>query len=53
MAQAADLLKPLYDLMAERVRASKVIWTDDTPRAGPGPDAAPDADRAALGLRRR
>jgi transposase len=31
MAQAADLLKPLYDLMAERVRASKVIWTDDTP----------------------
>jgi transposase len=31
MARAAELLKPLYDLMAERVRSSKVIWTDDTP----------------------
>ena len=54
MAQAADLLKPLYDLMAERVRASKVrIWTDDTPVPVRDPDAAPDADRAVLGLRRR
>jgi transposase len=25
------LLKPLYELMVQRVRASKIIWTDDTP----------------------
>lgn len=31
MARVAELLRPLYDLMAERVRASRVIWTDDTP----------------------
>ena len=30
MARAADRLVPLYDLMVERVRASKIIWTDDT-----------------------
>src|SRR5690606_23875434 len=30
MARAAERLTPLYDLMVERVRASKVIWTDDT-----------------------
>ncbi|QDV32366.1 IS66 family transposase [Tautonia plasticadhaerens] len=30
MARSADLLAPLYDLMVARVRASKVIWTDDT-----------------------
>jgi transposase len=30
MARAADRLTPLYDLMVARVRASKVIWTDDT-----------------------
>jgi transposase len=30
MARAAELLEPLYDVMVERVRASKVIWTDDT-----------------------
>ena len=28
---AADRLSPLYELMAERVRASRVIHTDDTP----------------------
>ena len=31
MARAAELLKPLYDVMVERVRASRIIWTDDTP----------------------
>ena len=30
-AQCADLLKPLYDLMVDEVRSSKVIHTDDTP----------------------
>jgi transposase len=30
VASAADLLKPLYDLMGDRVRASHVIHTDDT-----------------------
>ncbi len=30
MARAAELLRPLYDVMVARVRASKVIWTDDT-----------------------
>ncbi|QDV39463.1 IS66 family transposase [Tautonia plasticadhaerens] len=30
MARAAELLRPLYAVMIERVRASKVIWTDDT-----------------------
>jgi transposase len=30
-AQCADVLKPLYDLMIDEVRASKVIHTDDTP----------------------
>jgi transposase len=30
-AQCADLLRPLYDLMVEEVRSSKVIHTDDTP----------------------
>jgi transposase len=27
----ADLVTPLYDLMAARVRMSRIIWTDDTP----------------------
>jgi transposase len=31
MAQAADLLAPLYDLMVKRVLGSKIIHTDDTP----------------------
>jgi transposase len=31
VAAAADLLKPLVDRMAERVRRSRVIQTDDTP----------------------
>jgi transposase len=31
MGQSAGLLTPLYDVMAEQVRASKVIGTDDTP----------------------
>ena len=31
MRQSADALKPLYDLMAREVLASKVIHTDDTP----------------------
>jgi len=30
MVRAAGLLEPLYDVMVERVRASRVIWTDDT-----------------------
>jgi transposase len=30
-AQCADVLRPLYDLMVNEVRASKVIHTDDTP----------------------
>ena len=30
-AQCADVLRPLYDLMIDQVRASKVIHTDDTP----------------------
>ncbi len=30
MAQVAELLKPLYEVMVKRVRASRVIWTDDT-----------------------
>ena len=30
IAAAADLLQPLYDLMCDRVRASRVIHTDDT-----------------------
>ena len=30
IASAADLVKPLYDLMCDRVRASHVIHTDDT-----------------------
>ena len=30
VASAADLLKPLYDLMCDRVRSSHVIHTDDT-----------------------
>jgi transposase len=30
VASAADLLKPLYDLMGDRVRSSHVIHTDDT-----------------------
>ena len=30
MAAAADLLKPLYALMCDRVRTSRVIHTDDT-----------------------
>jgi len=30
-AQCADVLRPLYDLMVEQVRASQVIHTDDTP----------------------
>ena len=30
-AQCADALRPLYDLMVDQVRASKVIHTDDTP----------------------
>jgi len=30
-AQCADVLRPLYDLMVDQVRASKVIHTDDTP----------------------
>ena len=27
----ADLVTPLYELMAARVRSSRIIWTDDTP----------------------
>jgi transposase len=30
MAQAAELLGPLYLLMIRRVRGSRIIWTDDT-----------------------
>jgi hypothetical protein len=30
MAQAAELLRPLYEAMVKRVRATRVIWTDDT-----------------------
>jgi len=30
IAAAADLLQPLYDLMCDRVRSSRVIHTDDT-----------------------
>jgi len=30
-AQCADVLRPLYDLMVDEVRASEVIHTDDTP----------------------
>jgi hypothetical protein len=30
-AQCAGLLRPLYDLMVDEVRASKVMHTDDTP----------------------
>jgi transposase len=30
-AQCADVLRPLYDLMVQQVRQSKVIHTDDTP----------------------
>ena len=30
-AQCADVLRPLYDLMVDQVRASGVIHTDDTP----------------------
>jgi transposase len=30
-AQCADVLRPLYDLMVDEVRFSKVIHTDDTP----------------------
>jgi len=30
-AQCADLLSPLYDLMVDEVRSSKVMHTDDTP----------------------
>jgi len=30
-AQCADLLRPLYHLMVDEVRSSKVIHTDDTP----------------------
>ncbi len=30
IAAAADLLQPLYELMCDRVRASRVIHTDDT-----------------------
>ena len=30
-AQCADVLSPLYDLMVDEVRSSKVIHTDDTP----------------------
>ena len=30
VASAADLLRPLYDLMCDRVRSSHVIHTDDT-----------------------
>ncbi len=30
-AQCAGLLRPLYDLMVDEVRSSKVIHTDDTP----------------------
>ena len=31
MAQCAEVLRPLYDLMVQRVLQSKVIHTDDTP----------------------
>ena len=31
MAQSAELLKPLYELMKRRVLASTVVHTDDTP----------------------
>jgi transposase len=31
MAQSAEALRPLYDLMVQRVLQSKVIHTDDTP----------------------
>ncbi|GAB5443107.1 MAG: hypothetical protein Fues2KO_34560 [Fuerstiella sp.] len=30
LASGADLLKPLYQLMKQRVLSSKVIYTDDT-----------------------
>jgi transposase len=30
-AQCADALRPLYELMVDRVRASEIIHTDDTP----------------------
>ena len=30
-AQGADVLSPLYDLMVDEVRLSRVIHTDDTP----------------------
>jgi transposase len=30
LAQAAELLRPLYEAMVKRVQASRVIWTDDT-----------------------
>ena len=30
-AQCAEVLRPLYDLMVDEVRSSKVIHTDDTP----------------------
>ena len=30
-AQCAELLRPLYDLMVDEVRSSKVMHTDDTP----------------------
>ena len=30
IAAAADLLPPLYELMCDRVRSSRVIHTDDT-----------------------
>src|SRR5262249_24537750 len=42
--QAADLLKPLHDLMHRRVLLSRVIWTDDTRSryAVPGRDTMPN-----------
>ena len=30
-AATASLLSPLYEMMVDRVRRSRVIWTDDTP----------------------
>jgi transposase len=44
MRQAAELLKPLRDLMHRRVLHSRVIWTDDTRSryAQPGRDTMPN-----------
>ena len=54
MRAAGELVAPLVELMAARVRQSRVIHTDDTtvPIQSPGPEAVPQGAHLVLPGRR-